>query len=421
MQDFSQDKLVLSQRYTSFNAAYPLCVTGWEIRQVQGLNKQYARIFLQKLCADVKAFKLKTDSFSEFGDVLSSDTIEESNIQEKPLNFFVICPVPAGTRNISADIVQVMYSDGRTEEGLGEAIVSCEFTPFKQELESTAAKTFAPTAKGYPVQQKNGWICCCGTVNSNSSDSCIRCRAQREQVMTVTPEGVAEKQKAIAAEREEEAREELIQTRKSNKIIIIVAAIAAVCVVVFCAIFFPLNTVFLNGGSKKNNGQSHTSHVGQSYCRECGINYFDYLSDYILEKGQVYSQNKQYYSISVSAYSSKFSIMSKTDGSQIILSVSTTQNSVTLTTMVYLTDALGSYSWRTTSTGGYYLSGVLQASSFSKNSNLSTTYNSFPSSQKSTAVSYAASAIDTCVKSMGVILNDTNSYITLQNFGFSNY
>lgn len=51
-----QDEILVFEDCEEFNISYPVTVTRWEIKQVQGLNKQYLQVYFQKLIDSVKAF-----------------------------------------------------------------------------------------------------------------------------------------------------------------------------------------------------------------------------------------------------------------------------------------------------------------------------------------------------------------------------
>lgn len=114
MQVFTQDRLIQSEKLTEFNIAYPIYITGWEVRQVQDINKLYARVFYKKLVNNAKAAKVKITCISEFGETIQEEIKSINDIDGKPYDFFEIYPLHKDTRKIKICLEQSLCSDGKT-------------------------------------------------------------------------------------------------------------------------------------------------------------------------------------------------------------------------------------------------------------------------------------------------------------------
>ena len=102
--------------------------------------------------------------------------------------------------------------------------------------------------KGYPIEMKNCWICCCGALNANSSEKCIFCESAKADVFEkITEENIKEQVTTVSDERkakkeqkEKEQANQRIQRKKRNKLIAILSACCAVAIILFCSLYFPL-------------------------------------------------------------------------------------------------------------------------------------------------------------------------------------
>ncbi len=162
MQNFTQDRLIQSENLTEFNIAYPIYITGWEVRQVQDINKLYARVFYKKSVRGAKAAKVNLTCISE-------------------------------SRKIQISVIQGLSSDGTIVTETQALMVTNTFVPFGQEIESAAGQRLIASAKGYPIKMENCWICCCGALNTKDSNKCVQCNSEKaivfEKIVEVNIKG----------------------------------------------------------------------------------------------------------------------------------------------------------------------------------------------------------------------------------------
>lgn len=275
MQDFTQDSLIQSNNLTEFNIAYPIYITGWEIRRVQDINKLYARVFYKKLFSSVKAAKVKLICISEFGETIQEETKSINDIDKKAYDFFEIYPLHKDTRKIKVCVTQGLCSDGQNIADVQPVIVSNAFVPFNQEVEYIAGQRLISFAKGYPIETKNCWICCCGTLNAKDSDKCVSCESEKEEVFEkITEENIKKNVKKVSDERKErkeceakEQEEQKLKRKKRNKLIAILSGCCAAAIILFCSLYFPLaplETVKQDGMEFTKTGNHYvvTSYTG---------------------------------------------------------------------------------------------------------------------------------------------------------------
>lgn len=248
MQDFTQDRLIQSEKLTEFNIAYPIYITGWEVRQVQDINKLYARVFYKKSVRGAKAAKVKITCISEFGETIQEEIKSINDIDKKTYDFFEIYPLHSDTRKIQVSVIQGLSSDGTIVAETQALMVSNTFAPFGQEIESAAGQRLVASAKGYPIEMKNCWICCCGALNANSSEKCVVCESAKADVFEkITEENIKEQAATVSDERkakeEQEEKEQATQRnkrKKRNKLIAILSGCCAIAIILFCSLYFPL-------------------------------------------------------------------------------------------------------------------------------------------------------------------------------------
>lgn len=248
MQDFTQDRLIQSEKLTEFNIAYPIYITGWEVRQVQDINKLYARVFYKKLISNAKAAKVKLTCRSEFGEIIQEEIKSINDIDKKPYDFFEIYPLHNDTRKIEICVTQGVCSNGESVTDVPSVIVSNTFVPFNREIEYAAGQKLIASAKGYPQENESCWICCCGAINAKDSERCVVCKFSKTTVFEkITEENIKEKASAISDERkakkEQEAQEQeaqRIKRKKRNKLIAILSGCCAIAIILFCSLYFPL-------------------------------------------------------------------------------------------------------------------------------------------------------------------------------------
>lgn len=258
MQNFTQDRLIQSENLTEFNIAYPIYITGWEVRQVQDINKLYARVFYKKSVRGAKAAKVNLTCISEFGEIIQEEIKSINDIDKKAYDFFEIYPLQNDTRKIQISVIQGLSSDGTIVTETQALMVTNTFVPFGQEIESAAGQRLIASAKGYPIKMENCWICCCGAFNANSSEKCVVCESAKADVFEkITEENIKEQAATVADERkakkeqeEKEQEAQKIKRKKRNKLIAILSACCAVAIILFCSLYFPLaplNSVKTNG------------------------------------------------------------------------------------------------------------------------------------------------------------------------------
>lgn len=277
MQNFTQDRLIQSENLTEFNIAYPIYITGWEVRQVQDINKLYARVFYKKSVRGAKAAKVKLTCISEFGEIIQEEIKSINDIDKKAYDFFEIYPLHSDTRKIQVSVIQGLSSDGTIVAETQTLMVSNTFVPFGQEIESAAGQRLVASAKGYPIEMKNCWICCCGALNANSSEKCVFCESAKADIFEkITEENIKEQAATVADERkakkEQEEKEQVnqrIQRKKRNKLIAILSACCAVAIILFCSLYFPLaplKTVKQDGFTfeKENEGYRLIGYDGRN-------------------------------------------------------------------------------------------------------------------------------------------------------------
>ena len=257
MQDFTQDRLIQSEKLTEFNIAYPIYITGWEVRQVQDINKLYARVFYKKLISNAKAAKVKLTCRSEFGEIIQEEIKSINDIDKKLYDFFEIYPLHNDTRKIEICVTQGVCSNGESVTDVPSVIVSNTFVPFNREIEYAAGQKIIASAKGYPQENESCWICCCGAINAKDSERCVVCKFSKTTVFEkITEENIKEKASVISDERkakkEQEAQEQeaqRIKRKKRNKLIAILSGCCAIAIILFCSLYFPLaplNSVEVN-------------------------------------------------------------------------------------------------------------------------------------------------------------------------------
>lgn len=268
MQNFTQDRLIQSENLTEFNIAYPIYITGWEVRQVQDINKLYARVFYKKSVRDAKAAKIKLTCISEFGEIIQEEIKSINDIDKKAYDFFEIYPLHNDTRKIQVSVIQGLSSDGTITAETQAIMVSNTFVPFGQEIESAAGQRLVASAKGYPIKTENCWICCCGALNANSSEKCVVCESAKADVFEkITEENIKEQAATVADERkakkeqeEKEQANQRIQRKKRNKLIAILSACCAMAIILFCSLYFPLAPL-----KNVTQGDIEFTKVGNSY------------------------------------------------------------------------------------------------------------------------------------------------------------
>lgn len=257
MQDFTQDRLIQSENLTEFNIAYPIYITGWEVRQVQDINKLYARVFYKKSVRGAKAAKVKLTCISEFGEIIQEEIKSINDIDKRAYDFFEIYPLCNDTRKIQVSVVQGLSSDGTSVAETQDIMVSNTFVPFGQEIESAAGQRLVVSAKGYPIEMKICWICCCGALNTKDSDNCVQCNSEKatvfEKIAEVNIKGQIpyilverEKQK----QQEEKERKKYLQIKRSF-VLSCISFCISLCLIpllldTICMALGIYNTVFVN-------------------------------------------------------------------------------------------------------------------------------------------------------------------------------
>ena len=165
---------------------------------------------------------------------------------------------------------------------------------------------------------------------------------------------------------------------------------------------------------------SCTRHTGNQVCSKCGMDYFEALCAYM--KTLRYDSEQECYSGTVddSAHSgSSFEIAYYPKSDKIYLETKETSYGVMISTTLTVSDAKGTYDYRVTRSNGGILAGEIKAASFSsKTTSVSDSYCSFSASEKSTIVRYAAERIHTLVKCFDSVLQESDTYMTAENFGF---
>ena len=209
MQVFTQDRLIQSEKLTEFNIAYPIYITGWEVRQVQDINKLYARVFYKKLVSNAKAAKVKITCISEFGEPIQEEIKPINDIDEKSYDFFEIYPLHKDTRKIEICLAQGLCLDGKNILNAKPVIVSDTFVPFSREIEYAAGQKLITSAKGYPQENESCWICCCGAINAKDSELCVACKSEKATVFEkITEENINKDISDILAKQKAEQEKE---------------------------------------------------------------------------------------------------------------------------------------------------------------------------------------------------------------------
>ena len=257
MQNFTQDSLIQSENLTEFNIAYPIYITGWEVRQVQDINKLYARVFYKKSVRGAKAAKVNLTCISEFGEIIQEEIKSINDIDKKAYDFFEIYPLQNDTRKIQISVIQGLSSDGTIVTETQALMVTNTFVPFGQEIESAAGQRLIASAKGYPIKMENCWICCCGALNTKDSNKCVQCNSEKaivfEKIVEVNIKGQIpyilveqEKQKR----QKEKVRKKNLQVKRSF-VLSCISFCISLCLIplLFDSICMALgiyNTVFVN-------------------------------------------------------------------------------------------------------------------------------------------------------------------------------
>lgn len=180
-------------------------------------------------------------------------------------------------------------------------------------------------------------------------------------------------------------------------------------VLLLCIVTFSLLSC---SSSNESSGVCRT-HEGMNVCSKCGIDYYRAFYSYIQSMTG---------SVTVASGSDSFCAYTLDSSNSIYLEATTRQNGVSLITTLKLSDASGQYEYTVRRTSGGIMSGSINANSFSKNTSyLSYSYNSFSSSEKQLVMQYAIERVDAVVNCFGVLLSESNTNITLNNFGFSKY
>lgn len=224
MQDFSQDKLIASEQFDTFNIAYPIYIAGWEIRQVKNINKAYALVFFKKLSNTAIEAHMKLTCISQTGEILKDGMQEVQLINLKANEFFQICPLRVVPWKIELSIERVKCVDGTDITGQEPVLLINNFVPFQTELERTKGKALLSSAKGYPMNCENGWICCCGEVNAKQAKICNFCKATKKNVFErITRDNIyrarGEKPAGQKEHRKKESRRDIETTKKAVEIL----------------------------------------------------------------------------------------------------------------------------------------------------------------------------------------------------------
>ena len=167
---------------------------------------------------------------------------------------------------------------------------------------------------------------------------------------------------------------------------------------------------------------SCTRHSGSERCSACGLDYFDALCSYMQTLRYDSSVECYLETVDDSVYSgSSFEISYYPKSDNIYLETKETSSGTTISTILTISNAKGSYEYRVTRSNGGILAGEITASSFSaQTTTVPYSYCSFSSSEKNTVVRYAAERINTLVKCFDSALKESDTYMTAENFGFKN-
>lgn len=150
----------------------------------------------------------------------------------------------------------------------------------------------------YPIKIDDIWICCCGRINNNNSDYCVRCERSKEYIFKTSQEDylvkskeeyekfiIAQEEEKIVLQHEKEKAEKAakdIQNKKNKKIL-------QICVGAF-AVFFII-ALIINAGKIKYTVKSEYKNKGYTYTMKVTSNVksikdLDKLEEIILAESQ---------------------------------------------------------------------------------------------------------------------------------------
>lgn len=257
-----QDEILVFEDCEEFNISYPVTVTRWEIKQVQGLNKQYLQVYFQKLIDSVKAFQLNIACYSAFGNEEKMLTgISVQDVDKKGVEFSEVIPLDSDVRKVEVYFSQCFLTDGTTLKTKERRRVVNSFVPFNDE-DRAAAQSLLPNAKGYPIEKGTHWFCTCGAVYSSEHDNCIKCGKSKKEIFSLVTSDEVEQEKE---KKTDELRKKSKVRRKRIKILSMVGGILALLSILFGILFsilFPYDSITVDGINyrKQSSGYSVTGY-----------------------------------------------------------------------------------------------------------------------------------------------------------------
>lgn len=218
-----------------------------------GDRKQLLFSFKNKNHGIIEAIKLSCVAYDSFGDKIQFDgneflEIKKADLQINPFEnaSFSIDIETYDIKKVEVDVTQLVYSNGenvipkepRIVEYEVEAL-SSSWTPdnhFEKDALSIM-KEKNDLAICFPKIHPEGWVCVCGTLNSESENTCSGCGNDKQRVFTQFNQDIIkteieerEKKEQEKIERRKE-QQKIEQEKERKKIILVMSAIALAIVI----------------------------------------------------------------------------------------------------------------------------------------------------------------------------------------------
>lgn len=221
--------------------------------KADGDKKQLLFSFKNNNHGIIEAIKLSCVAYDSFGDKIQFDGNEFLEIKKVDLQInsfknasFSIDIEKYDIKKVEVDVTQLVYSNGekvipkepRIVEYEVEAL-SSSWTPdnhFEKDALSIM-KEKNDLAICFPKIHPEGWVCVCGTLNSESENTCSGCGNDKHEVFTQFNQDII---KAEIEEREKKEQEKIErrkeqqkieQEKERKKIILVISAIALAIVI----------------------------------------------------------------------------------------------------------------------------------------------------------------------------------------------